>query len=268
MGYPSASVSGLADWLVWIQPAGKGGEMSSVSRSALPDQAVRTSPLDGLRAQDATRIMLRPIASPLPLGFLALVVGSLLLTARQLHWVPATQSHELAMGILAFTVPLQLIGCLYGFLCRDVVASTGLGVLSGTWATLGVSLVSSPPAVRSPGLGMLLVVAAGALLVPATAAATGKVVAALVLGLAAVHFAISGGYELTSAAVWQYASGICGIVLAGVALYAALATEVDSATRRNVIPLLRSPYGQRAVSGQLAEQMETLPREAGVRQQL
>lgn len=233
--------------------------MSSVPRPAQPER---------LRAQDATRIMLRPIASPLPLGFLALFVGSLLLSARQLHWIPATQSHELAIGILAFTVPLQLIGCLYGFLCRDVVASTGLGVLGGTWATLGVTLVSSPPSARSPGLGILLVVAAGALLVPTTGALTGKVVASLVLALAAVHFAISGGYELTSAAVWQYASGVCGIVLAGLALYAALATEVDSAARRDLLPLLRLAYGRRAVSGQLAEQMETLPLEAGVRQQL
>lgn len=114
---------------------------------------------------------------------------------------------------------------------------------------------------------MLLVVASGALLVPA-AALTGKAVASLVLALAAVHFVLSGGYQLTSATVWQHASGLCGIVLAGLALYAALATEIDSATRRDLLPLLRLTYGRRTVSGQLAEQMETLPREAGVRQQL
>jgi succinate-acetate transporter protein len=233
--------------------------MSSVLRPAQPER---------LRAQDATRIMLRPIASPLPVGFLALFVGSLLLSSLQLHWVAATERHQVAIGILAFTVPLQLIGCLYGFLCRDVIASTGLGVLGGTWATLGVTLVSSPPAARSPALGILLVVAAGALLVPAAAALTGKVVASLVLALAAVHFALGGGYQLTSATVWQHASGLCGIVLAGVALYAALAAEIDSATRRNLLPLLRLAYGRRVMSGQLADQMETLPREAGVRQQL
>jgi uncharacterized protein len=74
--------------------------------------------------------------------------------------------------------------------------------------------------------------------------------------------------QVPRAAAWQHASGLCGIVLAGLALYAALATEVDSATRRDLLPLLRTAYGRRAVSGQLAEQMETLPREAGVRQQL
>jgi uncharacterized protein len=242
--------------------------MSSAARSALPYQTAVTGPPEGPQAQDATRIVLRPIASPLPVGFLCLFVGSLLISALQLHWVPAAQRHEIAIGVLAFTVPLQLIACLYGFLCRDVIASTGLGVLAGTWATLGVSLLTSPPSATSPGLGILLVVTAGALLIPTVAALTSKIVAALVLALAAARFAVTGGYELTSAAVWQYASGICGIVVAGLVLYAALAAEVDSATRRSLLPLLRPAYGRRAVSGLLAEQMETLGREAGVRQQL
>jgi len=227
-----------------------------------------TDSADGPLAQEATRIVLRPIASPLPLGFLALFVGSLLVSALQLHWVPVAQRHEIAIGVLALTVPLQLIACLYGFLCRDVVASTGLGLLGGTWAVLGVTSLTTPPQATSPGLGILLVVAAGALLVPTVAALHSKVVAAVLLALAAVRFAITGGYELTSAPGWQYASGICGVVVAGLALYAALAAEVDSATRRNLLPLLRPESGQRAVSGRLTDQTQTLPREAGVRQQL
>jgi succinate-acetate transporter protein len=243
-------------------------DMSRSSRSAVPYQKRMTDSEEGLQAADVTRIMLRPIASPLPLGFLALFVASLLISALQLHWVPAAEQHKLAIGLLALTVPLQLIGCLYGFLCRDVVASTGLGVLGGTWATVGVTLLSSPPDRESPGLGIVLVVAAGALLVPTVTALTSKVVAAGVLALAAVRFAVTGGYELTSAQEWQYAAGVCGIVVAGLALYAALASEMDSVTRRSVLPLLRQSLGRRAVSGRLAEQVETLACEAGVRQQL
>lgn len=242
--------------------------MSNAARSAVPSQQVMTDPADGSPARDATRIVLRPIASPLPMGFLALFVGSLLVSALQLHWVPAAQRHEVGIGVLAFTVPLQVIACLYGFLCRDVVASTGLGLLAATWAVLGVTALTTPPQATSPGLGILLVVAAGALLVPMVAALNSKVVAAAVLALAAVRFAITGGYELTSAPGWQYASGICGVVVAGLALYAALAAEVDSATRRSLLPLLRPAPGQRAVSGRLTDQTQTLPREAGVRQQL
>jgi hypothetical protein len=59
------------------------------------------------------------------------------------------------------------------FLCRDVVASIGMGVLAGTWATLGVIVLTSAPGTTSPGLGILLVVAAGALLVP-TAGRSGE----------------------------------------------------------------------------------------------
>lgn len=97
---------------------------------------------------------------------------------------------------------------------------------------------------------------------------TSKLVASLVLFLAAVRFAVTGGCELTAAPIWQYASGVCGIVVAGIALYAALASELDSATRHNLLPLLRRAHGQRAVSGRLTEQIATLAREAGVCQQL
>ena len=242
--------------------------MSNAAPSAVPYQQVMTDSADGPLARDATRIVLRPIASPLPMGFLALFVGSLLVSALQLHWVPAAQRHEVAIGVLTFTVPLQLIACLCGFLCRDVVASTGLGLLGATWAVLGVTSLTTPPQATSPGLGILLVVAAGALLVPTVAALDSKVVAAAVLALAAVRFAITGGYELTSVPEWQHASGICGVVLAGLAFYAALAAEVDSATRGSVLPLLRPARGQRAVSGRFTDQIQTLPMEAGVRRQL
>jgi succinate-acetate transporter protein len=186
----------------------------------------------------------------------------------QLHWVPAAQPHELAIGVLALTLPLQLIACIYGFLCRDVVAATGVGVLGGTWAAVGVIWLTSPPNTTSPGLGMILAVAAGALPVPTIAALTSKVVASLVLFLAAARFAITGAYELSSAQIWQYASGICGIVVAVLALYTALAAEMDSATRRSLLPLLRRAHGHRAISGRLGDQIATLAREAGVRQQL
>ena len=199
--------------------------MSSAARTAPSSQELMTDPLPGLRPAEATRIMLRPIASPLPLGFLALFAGSLLISAVQLHWVPVAQRHELAIGLLALTVPLQLIACLYGFLCRDVVAATGVGVLGGTWAALGVTWLTSPPNTTSPGLGMILVVAAGALLIPTIAALTSKVVAGLVIFSAAARFAATGAYELSSAHIWQYASGICGILVAGLALYTALANR-------------------------------------------
>ena len=46
--------------------------------SSAPYEQAVIGPREGLREQDATRIVLHPIASPLPLAFLGLVVGSLL----------------------------------------------------------------------------------------------------------------------------------------------------------------------------------------------
>lgn len=40
---------------------------------------------------DMTRIVLRPLASSLPLGFVAFGTGTVLLSAAELTWVPITQ---------------------------------------------------------------------------------------------------------------------------------------------------------------------------------
>lgn len=58
----------------------------------------------------ATRVTLRPLATPLPLGFLA----------------------------------------------RDPVAATGMGVPAGTWAVVGLTTLISPPGSTSRGLAVLL----------------------------------------------------------------------------------------------------------------
>jgi hypothetical protein len=40
---------------------------------------------------------------------------------------------------------------------------------------------------------------------------------------------ITGGYELTSAQVWQYASGVCDVVVAGLALMTTFETAASRA---------------------------------------
>src|SRR4051812_15888287 len=80
------------------------------------------------RVEQATRIILRPLANPLPLGFLALGAGTLVVAGRQLDWLGATEGRHVALILLAFVFPLQLIAALFGFLARDVVAATGMGL--------------------------------------------------------------------------------------------------------------------------------------------
>ena len=103
-----------------------------------------------------SRVVLRPIATPLPLGFLALAVSTVLFSAVQLEWIAPSEGRIAALTALAATVPLQLLSSVIGFLARDPVAATGMGVLSGTWAVVGFTTwppdASPSPFLRFAGL--------------------------------------------------------------------------------------------------------------------
>ena len=72
-----------------------------------------------------------PSADPLPLGFLALAGGTLLVSGLQLGWLAGRHRAATSRWILlAFVVPLQLVASVFGFLARDIVAGTGMGLLS------------------------------------------------------------------------------------------------------------------------------------------
>jgi hypothetical protein len=59
-----------------------------------------------------------------------------------------------------------------------------------------------------------------------------------------------------------------GLVLAAVAVYAALALELEGARQRTVLPLGRRGQGQAAVDGDVPMGPSELRTEAGVRPQL
>ena len=74
-----------------------------------------------------TRITLRPIASPLPLGLLALAGGTLLLSGlQQVGWVEPAESHTLGSIIIAFVAPLQFLSAILLFRCSRVCGCVGL----------------------------------------------------------------------------------------------------------------------------------------------
>ncbi len=57
-------------------------------------------------------------------------------------------------------------------------------------------------------------------------------------------------------------------MLAAVAVYAALAMEVEDVQRRTVLPVLRRGLGRESLEGNLPDQLGRVEREAGVREQL
>jgi succinate-acetate transporter protein len=184
----------------------------------------------------AERVILRPVGNPLPLGFLALAAATLLVSGLQLGWMDSSQGKDVALVLIAFVFPLQLVTSVFGFLGRDVAAGTGMGILSGTWLSVGLIVLTSAPGSTSDALGLFLLVAALAMLVPASVAVGGKLVVAAVLGTTGVRFACTGIYELSASKTWEDTAGVVGLVLLAVAVYAAFAVALEEARRRAVLP--------------------------------
>ncbi len=95
-----------------------------------------------------------------------------------------------------------------------------MGVLSRTWLTTGLIMLTSPPGSTSDALGLFLLLAGLGLFVSAIAAASGKLVAVAVLGTAALRLACTGVYELTASRTWEDVAGVVGLVLLPLGGYA------------------------------------------------
>jgi succinate-acetate transporter protein len=214
------------------------------------------------------RVFLRPIGNPLPLGFLGLTVATLSLAALNLGWVPTAEQHSIAIVLVAFAFPTQLIATVFGFLARDAVVASGIGVQAASWLTIGLLLLTSPPGHKNPALSFFLFVAAAALLSSVLVAVQAKVVPALVMAGTAARFSLTGVAERFGSTFWAHVSGWEGIGLACLALYTAVAIDLESSKRKPVLPLLRHGHGLRAVRGSAYDQIDGVEHEAGVREEL
>jgi succinate-acetate transporter protein len=207
------------------------------------------------------------MATPVPLALLALALGSILLSAVQLRWITEQSTPQIALVILVFVVPIQALGTVLCFFIRDVVMATGFGLLTASWAAAAILLMSGRPGARNQVLGVLAIAVAVALLVPAAGATWSKPAGATVMFIAALRFALTGAYQLGGANSWQTASAIIGVVLVGTALYAAAAFLLEDARHHQILPVSRRSTSHYAMSGDLGHQLDTLPSEAGVRQE-
>jgi uncharacterized protein len=203
----------------------------------------------------AERVFLRPIGNPHPLGFLALSAATMLVSGLQLGWVEPSQGTDVALVLIAFVFPLQLVASVFGYLARDVVAGTGMGILAGTWLAIGLIKLGAPPGTTSHALGLFLLLAGVAMFVSAIAAVPAKVVPAAVMGLAGVRFLLTGIFELSASDGWGDLAGVVGLVLCALGLYAALALAVEDSRGATVLPVARHDGAD-------------IRRDAGVREQL
>ncbi|WP_420037771.1 acetate uptake transporter family protein [Streptomyces sp. cg28] len=215
-----------------------------------------------------TRIVLRPVASPLPLGFFALGMGSTVLAALQLGWVPAEQSEVLLLLILIFVVPLQLVAGVFAFLARDAGAGTALLLLGASWAGTSVTSLDSPVGAPVAAQAVFLLALVPFVLALAGAALKSKPLFAVLLTLTAVRFCLTGLYEAGAGQAWQSAAGWTGLAIGAFALYGGLALLVEDGEQRTVLPLFRRGAARRSIEGDLREQLTAAQQEAGVRHQL
>ena len=98
--------------------------MSAAGRPGLADGTV-------LPDTTLTRVMLRPIGSPLPLGAFTLVPAGLMLAGLQLGWFSPHDAKAIPLLLLGFAVPLQLSASLLAFMARDALVGTGFGLFTG-----------------------------------------------------------------------------------------------------------------------------------------
>jgi succinate-acetate transporter protein len=214
------------------------------------------------------RDILRPLGSPLPLGFIGFAMGTLVFSGFELGWVPATQGKQVAILMLGGIFPAQFVSALMAFLTRDTTGATVLALLSASWLGLGLVFLTLPPGGTSAAAGLYLVGLTGALIIFGLLAFMGKSLFGIAMLIAVPRYLLIGLYELNGNVGLEHASGIVGLVLAGVATYGGIALLVEDATQRTILPIGRRGHSRSSLEGELSNQLERLAREPGVRSQL
>src|SRR3954471_20443522 len=146
-------------------------------------------------ADAPTRIVLRPYASALPLGFMAFGVGMLLLGGLGIGWLHPSDRQTVGLLLAAFVFPIELVCAVFAFLARDTFGATGLGMFSTSWLALGIPYLTASQDAISRAVGLYQFGFAFAVGLLAIAAMTGKPLIGGIMLIAASRSALSGAYE-------------------------------------------------------------------------
>lgn len=214
------------------------------------------------------QISLRPYASSLPLASFAFGVGNALYSAYILQWIPATEARSVALALLAFVAPLELVPSLMAFLARDAGGATAFGVFGAAWVVQGLAMLGGPPPAISHTAGVFLLCLVVCLLILAVVTFKGKPLLAAVLCVAVVRSGSAAASAFTGAAWLQTCTAYSGLLLTVLAFYCGAAFLEEDVTGRLSSLTFRTGAARAAMEGRLEEQTEALEREAGVRKQL
>src|SRR6185437_3823899 len=188
--------------------------------------ATETSDAGSRQGAPDVHVVLRPIGAPVTLGLSGLGIASVVESGLDLRWIPAGQSTQVGLILVAVPFVLQLLASIWAYLARDGASGAALGILATTWLAIGLIHISSGAGSNSAN-GILLVSAAAVLAASAFTVALSNTLAGCVFLIAAARFAVEGIYQLGAPAAWRDASGILGLALAALALYAVLAFDLE-----------------------------------------
>ena len=212
-----------------------------------------------------TRIVLRPIGSPLPLGFFTVAIDNVLVSALQWGLLPAADRRAVALIVLpAFLV--QAIAGVFALGARDSSAATLMLSFATTWLVDALVLYLDPRGAAA-ALGIFYVVFAAFISFMLASALLKRALAA-VLAVAAPRFLIAGIALLTGNHALSQAGAVLGFLLAAVALYTAFALLMEDSRGREVLPIGRLGAARQATHGGLAFELRDIERQAGVRRTL
>jgi uncharacterized protein len=185
-------------------------------------------------ARAMSRIVLRPIGSPLPVGFFAVAIANVLVSTLQWGLLPAADRRAVALIVLPAFIVLAIAG-IFALAARDSFAAKLMLSFAATWLVDALVLYLDPPGAAAV-LGIFYVVFAVFLSFMLVSALLRRALAAVVV-VAVPRFLIAGVAELTGNQALSQAGAVLGFLLAAVALYTAFALLLEDSRGRQVLPV-------------------------------
>ena len=212
-----------------------------------------------------TRIVLRPIGSPLPLGFFTVAIDNVVVSTLQWGVLPAADQRAVALIVFpAFVV--QVIVGIFALGARDSIAGTLMLSFATTWLVDALVFYVDPSGAGA-ALGVFYIVFAVFVSLMLTSALLKRALAA-VLAVAFPRFLIAGIAELSGSQVLAQVGAVLGFLLGAVALYTAFALLMEDSRGREVLPIGRLGAARQATHGTLADELRDIERQPGVRRTL
>ena len=214
------------------------------------------------------RIVVRPYATSLALGFFSFGIGMLLLAGTSNGWLHPSDRHTVGLLLAAFVFPLELLSAVIAFLARDTFGATGLGLFTTSWLALGLASMQASQDSVSRAIGLFEFGFAFAIVLLAIAAFTGKPLIGCILFVAATRSALAGVHEWGGPEWAWKTAGWLALAIFFAAMYGGLAFLLEDVLGHQVLPVFRRGASKDAIEGGLDAQLAGLADEAGVRKAL